>query len=182
MNIVIVGVGGQGSLLASQILGNLFMNRGLDVKVNEVHGMSQRGGNVVTMVRAGERVASPVVMPGTADVLIALEMLEAARGMYYLKPDGILVASSRMILPLSARKQESAFSVGVIGGVTLDALALAMEAGNERAANVVLLGAVSAQMDFSEEEWETAVRLAVKPKFIDVNLKAFTLGRTAAAL
>jgi len=174
MNIVITGVGGQGSLLTSQILGALFIQRGQEVKVNEVHGMSQRGGNVVTMVRAGERVHSPLVAPGQADLLIGLEMIETLRGLSYLAPEGKVVASTQVIWPVSApRTQTYTLPPRTIA---VDAVALAKQAGNERAANTALLGAASKVMDFSREEWHQAIQAAVKPKTLEVNLTAFGLG------
>ncbi len=173
-NIVIAGVGGQGSLLASKILGDLFMSRGVDVKVNEIHGMSQRGGSVVTTVRAGEKVYSPLIAAGEADILIGLEITEAARSLPLLKNNGKLFASSRRI---SVSANGSAPPVGIIGADPIDAPALAAEAGNVRCENVVMLGAASSALDFTADEWEDALRGAVKPLHIDVNLKAFTLGR-----
>lgn len=177
INVVIAGVGGQGSILASKVLGSLFLSRGMDVKVNEVHGMSQRGGSVVTMVRAGEKVYSPLVSPGEADILIGLELHEAIRATIYLSLEGKMIVSSRKI-PI--RQAANITSVVFDGHEPIDALELAKEAGNPRCENVVLLGAASKVMDFTQEEWEQALREHVKPQHIDVNLKAFTLGREAA--
>ena len=171
MNIVIAGVGGQGSILAAKILGSLFMERGLDVKVNEVHGMSQRGGSVVTMVRAGETVYSPLVTEGTADLLIGLELTEAVRAMPYLKPGGKAFVSSRVI-PIAGGPS------GVIGGgvTPIDAHGIAERAGNKRCENTVLLGAASKALDFTQDEWEKAFRFSMKPEHLDVNLIAFSEG------
>lgn len=179
INIVIAGVGGQGSILASKVFGSLFLSRGMDVKVNEVHGMSQRGGSVVTMVRAGDKVYSPLVSPGEADILIGLELHEAIRATPYLSQNGKMIVSSRSI-PI--RQSGKASAIGLIGrhNMQIDALELAKEAGNPRSENVVLLGAASKVMDFTQDEWEQALRVHVKPQHIDVNLKAFTLGREAA--
>ena len=180
MDIVIMGVGGQGSLLASQILGELFTNAGLDVKVSEVHGMSQRGGSVVTMMRAGERVSTPLVAPGTADLLVGMETIEGLRGLPFLSKQGKLVASTQVVWPVSAKeKTVQSFPQGN-GEIILDAVALAKQAGNEKTANTAVLGAVSTVMDFSDQEWHKAIQASVKPKTLDVNLKAFALGKQAA--
>ncbi|MDR1668436.1 MAG: indolepyruvate oxidoreductase subunit beta [Oscillospiraceae bacterium] len=180
INIVIAGVGGQGSILAAKVLGSLYLSHGLDVKVNEVHGMSQRGGSVVTMVRAGEKVYSPLVSPGEADLLIGLECQEAMRAVPFLSPDGKAVISLRNI-PIRQQQAGSASGSGVIGRdcLQIDALALAKEAGNPRCENVVLLGAASKFLNFTRDEWESAIREHIKPQHIEVNLKAFTLGEKA---
>ena len=182
-NVLIVGVGGQGSLLASQLLGNLYLARGLAVKVNEVHGMSQRGGSVVTTVRAGERVDSPVIVPGTADLLISFEQLEAQRWAHFLSPEGKLVASTQKILPMPVISGVTAYPPGITErckGLWIDATAIAAEAGNVRCSNVALLGAASVVMDFSQDEWTAALSAVIKPALLEVNLKAFALGRAAA--
>jgi indolepyruvate ferredoxin oxidoreductase beta subunit len=171
-NIVIAGVGGQGSILAAKILGSLFLARGYDVKLNEVHGMSQRGGVVVTMCKAGEKVFSPLVTPGTADILIGMELSEAVRAAPYLKPEAKTFVSSRVI-PIAG---QGAFADPGIYK-TIDALAIAEKAGNKRCENTVLLGAASKALDFTREEWEAAICEHVKPEHIDVNLKAFTEGQ-----
>ena len=185
INIVIMGTGGQGSLLASTIFGNLFMNKGLDVKNNEVHGMSQRGGSVVTMMRAGEHVHSPILTHGTADILVGLEAIEASRGLPFLKPGGFIAASTQMIIPVSARGRLADREKWMLekkpGMVIIDALDLARQAGSELSANVAVLGAVSTRMDFSDEEWHVAIRSSVKPELADVNIKAFALGKAAAS-
>ncbi len=177
INIVIAGVGGQGSILAAKVLGSLLLSRRMDVKVNEVHGMSQRGGSVVTMVRAGDKVYSPLVSPGEADIIMGLELHEAMRATPYLSKNGKMIVSSRNI-PIRQAGQASAS--GLIGQKHIDALELAKEAGNPRSENVVLLGAASKAMDFTQDEWEQALRAHIKPQHINVNLKAFTLGREAA--
>lgn len=174
LEIVIAGVGGQGSLLASKILGALCVARGLDVKVNEVHGMSQRGGSVVTMVRAGKNVASPLVTPGTVDFLIAFERLEAVRYFHYCTQNAKIIISSQSIKIAGGN---NGFSAGIIGGEMIDAPELARLSGDARCANVVLLGAAANYMDFTDQEWHNALSSVIKPKFIDVNLKAFTLGK-----
>ncbi|MCL1807016.1 MAG: indolepyruvate oxidoreductase subunit beta [Oscillospiraceae bacterium] len=171
MNIVIAGVGGQGSILAAKILGSLYMERGLDVKVNEVHGMSQRGGTVVTMVRAGEQVYSPLVAPGTADLLIGLELTEAVRAVSYLKPDGKSFVSSRTI---SIAGQGVFADPGLFQ--TINALELAEKAGNKRCENTVLLGAASKMLDFTQDEWKKVFRFSMKPELFEVNYHAFLEG------
>lgn len=185
INIMIVGVGGQGTLLASRVLGDVFMHRGFDVKISEVHGMSQRGGSVVTYVRCGEKVYSPIIEPGGADYILAFEQLEAARWISYLKPDGVLVASNQQIDPMpvitgAAKYPEDIFAnieeLGVKAKV-IDALALAKKAGSAKAVNTVMLGALSSMLEGPAEDWENALRETVPEKFVDMNLAAFKLGR-----
>ncbi len=188
VNILIAGVGGQGSLLASRILGSVFLAQGLDVKVSEVHGMSQRGGSVVTYVRAGESVASPLVSEGEADLLIALESLEALRWMPYMKPGGSVVMSTQNIWPMPVITGKVSYPEDIEAtlrgaGLTVlafDALSLACQAGTEKASNVALLGAASTVMDVPAELWLDALTTQIKPKFLDVNLLAFQLGAEAA--
>ena len=184
-NILIVGVGGQGTVLASKILGALFMERGQDVKVSEVHGMSQRGGSVITFVRAGENVASPLIELGTADVIISFELLEAQRYAAYLKKGGTIIVNSQQIDPMpvitGAAKypeniRETLSGLG-INAVYVDATDIAIKAGNAKAANVALLGAASKFIGGSSEEWENAVLNCVPPKFAGLNKLAFELGR-----
>jgi len=183
-NILIAGVGGQGSLLASRVLGAFFLSQGLDVKVSEVHGMSQRGGSVVTYVRAGERVDSPLVPAGEADLLIGLEYLEALRWTEHVKPDGAVVLNTQKILPMPVITGSMSYPDGIAETilesgrrtVVLDALALAKQAGDLRAVNVVLLGAASKLLGGAPADWEAALTACVKPKFLDVNLKAFRVG------
>lgn len=183
-NIMIVGVGGQGSLLASRIIGNAVLLAGFDVKVSEVHGMSQRGGSVVTYVKYGEKVASPIICRGEADIILSFEQLEAARWLSYLKPDGVIIMSTQKINPMPVITGAVAYPDDletklVVQGVTViaaDALALAREAGNEKASNVALIGLMSAYMGFDIDIIRRAVEMSVPPKFIDVNMKAFELG------
>ncbi|MBQ1223959.1 MAG: indolepyruvate oxidoreductase subunit beta [Oscillospiraceae bacterium] len=185
-NILIVGVGGQGTVLASKILGALFMERGQDVKVSEVHGMSQRGGSVITFVRAGENVASPLIEQGTADVIISFELLEAQRYAAYLKKGGTIIVNSQQIDPMpvitGAAKypeniRETIADLG-INAVYVDATDIAVKAGNAKAANVALLGAASNFIGGSAEEWEKAVLSCVPAKFAELNKLAFELGRS----
>lgn len=183
-NIMIVGVGGQGSLLASRIIGNAVLLAGFDVKVSEVHGMSQRGGSVVTYVKYGEKVASPIICRGEADIILSFEQLEAARWLSYLKPDGVIIMSTQKINPMPVITGGVAYPDDletklVAQGVTViaaDALALARKAGNEKASNVALIGLMSAYMGFDIDIIRRAVEMSVPPKFIDVNMKAFELG------
>ncbi|MCL2082770.1 MAG: indolepyruvate oxidoreductase subunit beta [Oscillospiraceae bacterium] len=182
MNIVIMGVGGQGSLLASQLLGELFIRQGLDVKVSEVHGMSQRGGSVITMMRSAKKVYSPLVDPGTADLLIGLEVIETLRGLPFLSKNGKIVATTQIVWPVSAKKDREYGVPEENGAVILDAVELSRRAGNEKTANVAVLGAVSAVMGYDEKAWHEALGATVKPEMLDVNLKAFTLGKQEAMI
>lgn len=185
MNIVIVGVGGQGSLLTSKILAELARAKNLAVKVSEVHGMAQRGGNVITHVRFGQEVFAPLVASGEAEYLLAFEPLEAARSLSYLKPDGHLIVSTQRISPMpvltgAAKYPEEPFQA--LLGVSqtaqaLDAHALAVEAGSFKAVNIVLLGVLSAALDFSDRDWVDAITACVPPRTLEVNLRAFKAGR-----
>ena len=186
-NMMIVGVGGQGTLLASKLLGRMLLARGCDVKVSEVHGMSQRGGSVVTYVRWGEKVYSPIVDRGEADYILSFELLEAARWTEYLRPDGILLTNTQQTNPMPvitgameypAQLEEKLRALGIRLDA-MDALALAEQAGSAKAVNLVLLGRLSNYFDFTEEEWMTAIAQSVPPKFLELNKKAFALGRGA---
>lgn len=184
-SIMIVGVGGQGSLLASRLLGSVLLAQGYDVKVSEVHGMSQRGGSVVTYVKYGEKVYSPVIEKGEADAVIAFELLEAARCLPYLKKGGTLITSTQQIDPMPVITGAAEYPEGLVEKlrekcgeiVAVDALGLAEEAGTAKASNVVLMGAFSKRTEFSEEVWNKAVEQCVPPKFLELNKKAFELGR-----
>jgi indolepyruvate ferredoxin oxidoreductase beta subunit len=184
-NIMIAGVGGQGSLLASKLLGRLLLNEGFDVKVSEVHGMSQRGGSVVTYVRYGTRVHSPIVDAGEADFIISFELLEAARWLGCLKPGGTVIANTQKLSPMPVITGAAEYPAELEQkiealGVTLDAfdaLALAHDAGSPKAVNLVLMGRLSRYFPFSEEAWLNAVRESVPPKFLEMNRRAFALGR-----
>ena len=186
-NIMIVGVGGQGSLLASKLLGRRLVEQGYDVKVSEVHGMSQRGGSVVTYVRYGDRVCSPVIDRGEADCIVSFELLEAARWLSYLKPDGQIVTSVQQIDPMpvitgAAQYPENLVEKMRAAGAKVDAmdcLALAEEAGSAKAVNLVLLGRLSHYFDLPEEAWQEAIQACVPPKFLALNQKAFALGKNA---
>lgn len=184
-NIMIVGVGGQGSLLASKLLGHLLLTEGYDVKVSEVHGMSQRGGSVVTYVRFGEKVYSPVIDKGEADFIVSFEKLEAARYIEYLRKDGRIVVNTQEIDPMPVIIGAADYPENVVEkleklGATVDAmdcLTLAREAGSSAAVNIVLLGRLSRYFDFPEEKWIDAIKKCVPEKFIEMNKKAFSLGR-----
>ena len=186
-NIMIVGVGGQGTLLASKLLGRLLLGKGYDVKVSEVHGMSQRGGSVVTYVRWGERVFSPIIDRGQADCILSFELLEAARYTEYLKPGGRIIVNSQQINPMPViagaavypEKLEEKLSALEINVDALDALSLAEEAGSSKAVNLVLMGRLAKHFDFTDEEWMAAIEESVPPKFLELNRKAFELGRSA---
>ena len=188
-NIMIVGVGGQGTLLASKLLGKLLLGAGYDVKVSEVHGMSQRGGSVVTYVRFGEKVYSPVIDLGEADYIVAFEQLEAARWLPYLKEGGVIVTNTQKMAPLpvitgAAQYPEKLIEKLRAAGArveALDALALAEQAGSSKAVNIVLLGALSRLFpDLAEEAWQAALEAVVPQKLLEVNRRAFALGRAAA--
>ncbi len=183
-SVMIVGVGGQGSLLASKLLGRLLTDEGYDVKVSEVHGMSQRGGSVVTYVRFGERVYSPIVCEGEADVIISFEKLEAARYARYLKADGTIVVNTQQIDPMPVIIGASEYPAGVLDelkdkGVkidALDALTLAEQAGNSKAVNIVLMGKAAKLFDIPYDRWISAIENTVAPKFVEMNKMAFDLG------
>lgn len=187
VSIMIVGVGGQGTLLASRILGNLALEQGYDVKVSEVHGMSQRGGSVVTYVKYGEKVHSPIIDEGGADLILAFEELEAYRYLSYLKKGGRMICNAQNIDPMPVITGAMKYPDDIINKIkekeidiiSVDAASLALEAGNIRTANVILIGLLSQFMDIPEEQWEAALKQTVPAKAIDVNLKAFALGRAA---
>ncbi|MBE6836388.1 MAG: indolepyruvate oxidoreductase subunit beta [Ruminococcus sp.] len=186
-SIMIVGVGGQGSLLASRLIGNVLLSQGFDVKVSEVHGMSQRGGSVVTYVKYGDEVYSPVIEKGEADIIISFEQLEAARWLPFLKKGGSLVTSTQQIDPMPVITGVAKYPENIIEKISekgidvtaVDALSLAQEAGTAKASNVVLMGVVSTKMGFSEDVWQNALVECVPPKFLELNKKAFELGRNA---
>jgi indolepyruvate ferredoxin oxidoreductase beta subunit len=183
-NIMIVGVGGQGSLLASKILGHLLLNKGCDVKVSEVHGMSQRGGSVVTYVRFGDKVFSPIITEGEADIIVSFELLEAARWLPYLKKGGRIVTNTQKIDPMPVITGDASYPEDIEAKMTekgaqvdaIDCLALAEEAGTSKAVNIVLLGRLSKYFDFAKEDWIESLKACVPAKFLDINLKAFELG------
>ena len=185
-SIMIVGVGGQGTLLASKLLGNVLLKQGYDVKLSEVHGMSQRGGSVVTYVKYGDKVYSPIVDQGEADYILSFELLESARWISYLKKGGKLLTNTQKTWPMPvitgaaeypkdiARKLADKADV-----VALDALPLAEQAGSAKAVNVVLIGVLSRRMDIPEAAWIKAIEETVPARFLELNKKAFALGRQA---
>ena len=185
LNVVIVGVGGQGSLLASKLLGRLILAKGYDVKVSEVHGMSQRGGSVVTYVRYGERVYSPVIDRGEADYILSFELLEAARWTAYLKKGGRIIVNTQRVNPMpvitgAAEYPQDLTEKIAAAGLSIDAfdaLSLAEQAGSAKAVNLVLMGRFSNCLDFTLQEWLEAVERSVPQKYLELNRRAFLLGR-----
>ncbi len=184
-NIIITGVGGQGTVLSGRIISLAAEAAGYDVKVSEVHGMSQRGGSVITQVRFGDSVAAPIIAYGKADIVLAFEKLEALRIMPYLTPNGKIIVNNRALLPMPVITGVMKFPDDIEQQILavhkdaeiFDALALAEEAGNAKALNIVLLGRLSKHFDWPLNYWTDAITAAVKPKFIDLNIKAFALGR-----
>lgn len=186
-NVLLVGVGGQGTILAGKVLSKAAMLAGLDVKYSEIHGMAQRGGNVVTQVRMGKQVFAPTIEPGEVDFLVAFEQLEALRWAHALRPQGKAVVSTQMIDPMPVLMGAAKYPNGILDTlrargslVTVDAPALAHEAGDARSGNVVLLGCLARDMGLERAFWEQAIRETVKPRFVEVNLRALGLGWTAA--
>ena len=186
INILIVGVGGQGTLLASVLLGGLAMKHGMDVKLSEVHGMAQRGGSVVTHVRMSENpVCAPLIDKGCADIILAFEQLEALRYLDYLKPGGKIFVNVQKIMPMTVLTGSAKYPDGSVellesksADVTaVDALAVAEELGNIKTVNVIMMGVLSHALDFSERDWMHVIEENVKPKFIEINKAAFEKGR-----
>ena len=182
-SIMIVGVGGQGTLLASRILGNAVISEGYDVKVSEVHGMSQRGGSVVTYVKFADKVFSPIIDLGEADIILAFEQLEAYRALPYLKKGGRMIVNTQKMNPMPVITGAAQYPENILDKiaakadlVSVDALSLAEQAGNIKAVNVVLIGVMAKSTDISYEKWVETIKTTVPPKFLDVNLKAFELG------
>ena len=184
VNVMIVGVGGQGSILASKLLGVLLTDEGCDVKVSEVHGMSQRGGSVVTYVRFGDKVYSPVITKGEADYIVSFEKLEAARHAPCLKEGGKIIVNTQQIDPMpvitgAAEYPENVLEELKAKGVhvdDIDALSLAEQAGSAKSVNIVLMGRLSKYFDIPEQKWLSAIEKCVKPQFVEMNKKAFELG------
>lgn len=183
-SIMIVGVGGQGTLLASKVLGQALVSLDYDVKVSEVHGMSQRGGSVVTYVRYGSEVHSPIVDLGEADYMLAFEPLEAARYLPWLKNTGVIITNTRETMPMPVITGAATYPENIVeklsqrtSVISLDAMKLALEAGNPKAVNMVLMGVLASRMDLPEETWQAALEKQVPPKFLELNRRAFALGR-----
>ncbi|MFZ5980071.1 MAG: indolepyruvate oxidoreductase subunit beta [Candidatus Zixiibacteriota bacterium] len=186
VNILIVGVGGQGVLLASEIISSVAMSVGLDVKKSEVHGMSQRGGVVSSHVRIARKVYSPTIQLGQADILLSFEKAEALRAVNWLKKDGVVISSTTCLVPSIVSSSKNLFypedAVGelkkkVAKVIALDADRIASELGNPRLVNTILLGVMSNYLPFEEELWRETLKSKVKAKFVDINLKAFERGR-----
>lgn len=189
VSIVLAGVGGQGILLASEIVARAAMLAGFDVKTNEVHGMAQRGGSVVAQIRYGQMVHSPLVEMGSARVLASLECIEAIRFADYLAPDGLAVISNQVVVPLTVSSGSAQYPADAEQRlrqtfkrlVYFDAVKLAADAGNVRASNCVVVGALSTGLGLAKEAWHEAIRESVKEKFVPVNIKAFDAGAALAA-
>lgn len=182
-NIMIVGVGGQGTLLTSRILGGITVAAGYDVKLSEVHGMAQRGGSVVTFVRYGETVAEPIVEEGQADVLIAFERLEAIRYAHFLKKDGVIIVNDHRIDPITVVTGVAKYPDSIIENLEkehkvyrVNAMEEALKLGNSKVFNIIVLGVAAKHMDFSKEAWIDVIEKTVPPKTIEINKKAFLLG------
>lgn len=182
-NIMIVGVGGQGTLLTSRILGGLAMEAGFDVKISEVHGMAQRGGSVVTYVRYGEQVAEPIVEEGQADILIAFERLEALRYAHFLKKDGVLIVNDQRIDPMTVVTGVAQYPENIVEElgkkyktVSLNAMEEALKLNNPRVFNTVILGVAAKNMEFDKDAWIRVIKATVPQKTIEINLKAFETG------
>lgn len=185
-NVLLVGVGGQGTILAARILSGVLQEAGYDVKMSEVHGMSQRGGSVVTFVRYGEKVYSPLVEKGTADLILSFEKLEALRWLPYLKPEGTIIVNDLALLPAPVLLGKAEYPYNALDIlqekaktlITVDASKVAEEeVGNVRTQNVVLLGALASHMDMEADIWQQVIRDNVPPKTIEANLKAFAAGQ-----
>ncbi len=186
VNIMIVGVGGQGSLLASKMLGHLLLNAGYDVKVSEVHGMSQRGGSVVTYVRFGDKVYSPIIDRGEADFIVSFELLEAARWLEYLKPGGQIVTNTQRLEPMPVIAGLAHYPEGLVEKLqekgaqvdAMDCLTLAEQAGSSKAVNMVLMGRLSHYFpEIQAAAWQASLEAVVPPKVLALNREAFALGR-----
>lgn len=182
-NIMIVGVGGQGTLLTSRILGGIMLDAGYDVKLSEVHGMAQRGGSVVTFVRYGEEVAEPIVEEGQADVLIAFETLEALRYAHFLKKDGVLIVNEQRIDPITVVTGLAKYPERIIEDLEkeytvykMDAMEEAKKIGNAKVFNIIILGMAAKHMDFSKEAWLKIIEKTVPKKTVEINSKAFLIG------
>ena len=183
-NVMIVGVGGQGSLLASKLLGHILVKQGYDVKVSEVHGMSQRGGSVVTYVRYGEKVYSPIIGKGEADYIVSFEKIEAARYTPYLAKTGKVITNTQETDPMPVITGATEYPHDILDEMKsnqvfvdgIDALELAKQAGSSKAVNIVLMGRLAKYMDIPFDLWIQAIEEIVKPKFVDMNKIAFNLG------
>lgn len=182
-SILLVGVGGQGTILASKLLTTGLMEAGYDVKMSEIHGMSQRGGSVSSQVRYGEKVESPVIELGGADILVSFEIMEALRWLEYLKTDGKVIVNNYEIGPISVLAGKVDYPSDIIDEISnkvetivIDAAKLAKEMGNSKVMNVILLGTTVKSMKLEDIDWEKIIKDNVKEQFIDINIEAFKLG------
>lgn len=185
-NVLLVGVGGQGTILAGKLLTQGLMEAGYDVKMSEIHGMSQRGGSVSSHVRYGEKVEASTIIPGQADMLVSFEKMEALRELKYLKPDGIVVVNEHEMPSMPILTGEAVYPKNAVEEIKkyaktimLDATKMALEIGNAKAANIVLLGTIVKAMKLESIDWESIIKKQVKPAFVDVNLKAIHCGMNA---
>lgn len=184
-NILLVGVGGQGIVLASEIMSEFFKRQGYDVKKSEVHGMAQRGGIVSSHVRIGKKVFSPMIEKGNADIMLSFEKMEALRWLYYVKKDGIIVSSNVKMVPPIVSTGAFEYPEDVEERVLkerpdakiLDIVSALKELGNDKVTNVIMIGALSTMFDFEPEKWLEVIKEAVPKKVVDVNIKAFQKGR-----
>jgi len=184
VNVLLVGVGGQGTILASKVLAAAARAAGYDVKVSEIHGMAQRGGSVVTQVRLGEKVYSPLIAEGEADVILAFEQLEALRWLAYHKPGGTIIINNQRLYPVPVLAGAARYPDNIITLIkervadvqVLDALQMAVECGSAKAANVVLLGALARKLPVEKAVWRQALENTVPPRFLEINNAAFTAG------
>ena len=187
LNILIVGVGGQGTILASRILAQVAQDAGYDVKVSEIHGMSQRGGSVTTQVRCSQRVAAPIITPGTVDVALAFERLEALRALPWLKEGGTIIINQQELMPMPVITGAAAYPADITEkiqaaageAIFLDAVGLAQKAGNVKAVNLVLLGKLASKLPIADAVWQKAIADIVPAKVLEINQKAFTFGKDA---
>ncbi len=182
-NIMIVGVGGQGTLLTSRILGGMITSAGYEVKLSEVHGMAQRGGSVVTFVRYGEKVYEPIVEEGHADILIAFERLEAMRYAHFLKKDGVIICNDQRIDPMTVVTGAAEYPENIIETlskdhkvIAVDAMAEALKLGNSKVFNTIIIGVAAKTMDFAKEDWLKVIENTVPQKTVEINKKAFEAG------
>ena len=183
MNIMVVGVGGQGTLLTSRIIGKTALNAGFDVKLSEVHGMAQRGGSVVTFVRYDSKVFEPVCEEGSVDFLISFERLEALRYAHFLKPDGVMIVNDTRIDPMTVVIGAKSYPEGILENLsknhklyTIDGGAIAKKLGNSKVINSVVLGLAAKHIGFSKEQWLETLKNTVPPKTIEINTLAFKAG------
>lgn len=184
INLLLVGVGGQGTILASKILAEVALLSGLDVKMSEIHGMAQRGGSVVTHVKMGDEIYSPLVEEGEADIILSFEQLEALRWLSFLKSDGEIITGTQVIEPVPVIMGKAVYPSGIVETIqgrvqkliSLDALAVATECGNAKASNVVLMGVLARRLGFAKEIWLKALENKVPTKFLEINKIAFTQG------